>query len=279
MKFFRRVAAVFFVGILCSCFSKVCAQEAQTVGKTFSPAPASEKMEDKRVMSVGVLGMYNISVHSATALKLPGIPSCCPGYEGASGGGFAGGLELSLPIGSGLEFISRLMYQSSSGEMTFNEPVTVRINNQAVPTFFTHNLTSSLTFFMLEPGVEYAITEGFRAVGGLRIGALASSTYTQKETLDPSIPYDYSDGSGVRNDTKGDITGTSAFQFGFFAGVNYHLPMNSKKTLELVPEIQIAPLFTSVMSDATWSVMSVRFGIGIVYNIVKSAKVSNPLKP
>ncbi len=273
----RICAGALVIGVLFA--SKAVAQSGGKTPDVIQPTPPPEVLVDKRIMSVGLLGMYNMSVHSATALKLPGIPSCCPGYEGATGGGMALGLEVSLPIGNELEFIARAMYQASSGTMTFDEPVTVRINNKAVESFFTHELKSTLTFFMLEPGVEYAITENFRVVGGLRLGALASSTYTQKETLDPTLPYDYSDGSGVRNDTQGDITGTSAFQFGVFAGVRYHIPLNKKRTFEIVPEVHFAPLFTSVMSEASWSVMSARFGIGIIYNLSKSARVSNPLKP
>lgn len=253
-------------------------QETITAQETIEKTDFDSVYAVTRTFSLGVVGGYSLDFHGATDMKLPEVPSCCPGYGGGTGGGPVIGLSFGLPIGDDLTLLTRLTYQGSGVAMSTTEPITVRVGNEAVASTINHELTSSLSFISLEPAVEFRLDD-LGLVGGLRIGTLMGASYEQIETLDPSIPYDFPGGVGVRNPSSGDISGTSAFQFGLLLGARYHLPMNNDKTLELVPEIQFTPLFTSVLTDQSWSVSSLRFMVGFSYYFTERSKTASPLKP
>lgn len=233
----------------------------------------------KRTMSLGLVGGYAVDFHSADAMTLPEVPSCCPGYDGGTGGGFLLALALELPLSPSLELVTRLSYHGSTVTMTVDEPITVRDGNSTRTANITHELTSTLTFVSLEPAVEFRLGERFGLIGGVRLGTLLGATYDEQEILDPSIPYDYQGGSGVRNQSSGDISGTSAFQFGLILGARYRLPMNADETLMLIPEAQFVPMFSSVLADQTWTVSSLRFMIGVSYALTERVRTDSPLSP
>ena len=258
--------------------SSLFAQEVLNQNETIEKSDFDSVYVMKRTMSLGLVGGYSLDFHSATDMKLPEVPSCCPGYSGGTGGGFILGLSFGLPLGDDLNLLTRLTYHGSGVTMTTSEPTTVRIDNEAVPTTITHELQPTVNFISLEPAVEFMLGD-LGLVGGVRLGTLLGATYDQREILADNIPYDFAGGTGVRNETSGDISGTSSFQFGLLLGARYHLPMNSDKTLELVPEIQFAPLFTSVLADQTWGVSSLRFMIGFDYHFTERSQTATPLAP
>ncbi len=243
------------------------------------PEPPPEITVTKRILSLGLLGGYSIDGHSAETLRLPSVPTCCPGYDGATGGGVVGGLSVELPITETIELLTRLTYHNTGVTQTNVEPITVRNGNTTATANITHELTTTLSTVSLEPGIAYLFGESFAVVGGLRLGALLDATYDQSETLDASIPYDYADGSGVRNQSSGKISETNTLQFGMFIGARYMLPMNSSRTLLLVPEVQFVPMFSTFVADQTWRTNSLRLMLGITYAITSTKTEATPLRP
>lgn len=260
------------------------AQEVSTVdkasdsdtGRVVRVEPPSTPV---RILSLEAIGGYAVDMNSASNLALPNIPTCCPGYDGATGGGFVGGLGMQLPLSDKLELVGRLTFHSTSVTQTSQEPIKVRVDNKAVETTIDHELTSSMAIVAVEPSVLYKLTEGLGLHAGFRIGTLMGATYTQQERLDDAIPYDYSDGTGVRNASSGDIPETSALQFGLVLGAQYSLPLNSNKTIHLVPALQYSPLFTNLISGQSWSVSSLRMMVGLVYDLTTKKSGANPLRP
>jgi hypothetical protein len=117
-------------------------------------------------------------------------------------------------------------------------------------------------------------------MAGLRIGTVLSATYSQDERLvDPTQPVRFEDGTTVRNATSGDLPNTSSVQAGALIGLRYMLPMNAAGTLQLVPEISYAPMFTNLVSDASWSVSPLRIGASILFSISKKVEEKSPLRP
>ncbi|RPI66923.1 MAG: hypothetical protein EHM43_10445, partial [Ignavibacteriae bacterium] len=159
----------------------------------------------KRTMSLGLFAGYAMDFHSADAMTLPEVPSCCPGYDGGTGGGLVAGLTIEFPISSSLELVTRLSYHGSNVTMTTDEPITVRDGNTTMTGTITHELKTQTTIIAIEPAVEFRVGKGLGILGGIRAGTLLSATYDEQEILDPSIPYDYQGGSGVRNASSGDI--------------------------------------------------------------------------
>lgn len=232
-----------------------------------------------RTLSLEAFGGYAVDMNSASDLALPNIPTCCPGYDGATGGGFVGGLGMQLPLSNTLEFVGRLTLHSTSVTQASTEAIKVRDGNTTIDATINHELTSSMAIVSVEPAVLYKLSEGFGLLAGFRVGSLMSATYAQQEKLDDGIAYDYSDGSGIRNSSSGNIPQTSVLQFGMVFGARYALPLNASKTFHLVPEVQYSPLFTSFISGQSWSVSSLRMMVGVVYDLTTKKVSANPLRP
>lgn len=255
------------------------AQESLSKEKPKPKTPEAPKpaMVEKRSMSIGLVALVNPIVTNGVGdgFKLPLVSSCCPGYEGTSGSGITLGVELMLPISEALEFGARVAYQTSSTKFSALEPITVRVGNSAVNTTIDHSLSTSVSSLFLEPTLNYQLIKGLYLSGGLRLGTIASGTYDQVEKLsDASIPYDL---TTSRNATGEDIPNRSAFQFGAVVGLRTLLELGP--SLSLMPEISYAPMFTSVVSDASWTASPLRIGASILFNVTKLEAVSTPIAP
>lgn len=267
--------------------STMCAfgQETLTQPKPAPKAPAvkeptpSPVMVSERLITVGGMAGYSVDLHTASGFVVPDVPTCCPGYDGGTGGGPVAGLSVELPVSPSLDILGRVVYHTSRVTMDAREEITVRVNNQPVPSFIAHEVTPSVNMVSFEPGVAYHIADGLSLLGGMRLGAVLSGTYEQRSTLDPAIPYDFSNGAGVREESAGDIPQLNTMQFGIFVGARYGFPLNTQRTLRLVPEVQFAPLFTSFVSTEAWSASSFRAMLGLQFSLMKSRPVTTPLRP
>jgi opacity protein-like surface antigen len=245
---------------------------------TIKPAPAPIVVE-KRTVSVGLFGGYSLDMHNATDLKLPDVPSCCPGYNGGSGGGPILGLSFDLPLSPDLELVGRLTYHSTAVDQTTSEPITVRVENEPVRSSIEHTLSTTTSFISIEPAVAFRVVGDLSILGGFRIATLLNMSYDQRSVLDPSIPYDFEGGSGVRDASTGDVQTTSSVNFGIIIGARYALPLNTRKTLVLFPEAQFAPMLTSLVDAQSWTMSSFRFMLGLSYAFTRSERQASPLNP
>ncbi|MBI2793615.1 MAG: hypothetical protein HYX66_03065 [Ignavibacteria bacterium] len=230
-------------------------------------------------MNVGLMGGPIVSLHSLNKTTIPEVPSCCPGYSSTSGGGFVFAGLADFVISDKFNITTRLAVDNSNVNMSATGTVTVRVDSVPQNATITYSNTSTFTIISLEPGFEYRVVGGLGVLAGLRVGLLTKATYDQKEVLDPTIPYDYSNGeSGIRNAYRGTMSNTSNLQFGLFLGARYHVGLNPRNSIELVPEVQYAPLFTNVINDQTWSITSLRFMLGLSFSLFTKTD-SNPLAP
>ncbi len=238
------------------------------------------KGESVRAFSIGPTGAYGIMLNSADQFSLPTVPTCCPGYSSTSGSGFIGGVEFALPLSDKLDFVARVVYQSSSTTFVTDEPTTMRVGNQAIETAFRHTLETQASFLMLEPMLDYRIAGGLSLIGGLRLGTSVGGSYDEKETFaDPTLPYDFTGGASVRNASSGDLPNQSSFQMGLVFGARYHLPLNVAGTMSLVPEVSFSPMFTNVVSDASWKISPIRLGLSVLFDVMRFEQQASPLSP
>lgn len=255
-------------------------EEEKTAPVVVQTPPPADPGVASPIMRLGVSGAYNLGLHSADAMTLPTIPSCCSGYTSTTGGGVALGAEVAFVISPRIDILARLTYQTASATMTTDEPTTIRDVNGTRETALRHTLTSSLGMLFLEPGVEMRVGSALGVMAGARVGMLMSATYTERETFaDPSIPYDYSDGSSVNNPSEGDLPEKNSMQFGLFVGARYHLALNSAKTFHLVPSVEFAPLFSEIVKETAWSVSSFRVGLGLTITLMRFETLGSPLRP
>mgnify|MGYP001627148949 CR=1 FL=1 len=271
--------SIALLAIFTVCSVAVQAQEAMTV-MTPEPPPPPAPTVTKRVLSIGPTGAYGIMLNGTDGFTLPEAPTCCSEYSSTSGAGLLLGVDFGIPVSTNIDIVAKLVYQSSSTTFTTDESVTVRSGNTTAQTALRHTLETSVGGIFLEPGVDWRVAGGLSLIGGLRLGTVLSGTYTQSEAFaDNSIPYDFPDGRAVRNQTEGDLANTNGFQFGAIVGLRYHLPMNSAGTMSLVPEVTFSPMFTDVVSNASWRVSPLRLGLSVLFAITKQEAVASPLKP
>lgn len=233
-----------------------------------------------RSFSVGLTGAYGIMLNGVSEFSLPSVPTCCPEYTSSTGGGFIGGAEFDLPLSSNLEFVARIVYQASSTTFVTEEPTTLRSGNQTIESAFRHTLETTTSFVMIEPMLDFMVAGRLSVFAGARLGTSMSGTYDQKETFaDPTLPYDYTGGVAVRNESSGDLPNMSGLQAGLVFGARYHLPMNATGSLSLVPEVSFSPMFTNVVTDASWTISPIRIGLSILMGITKEVHEATPLSP
>ncbi|MEN9281941.1 MAG: hypothetical protein RL594_876 [Bacteroidota bacterium] len=243
------------------------------------PAPKKEVVvRNRKVMSVGLHASYGIMMNGVTAFRLPSIESCCPGYESTSGSGLVFGAEFLLPMSPTIDLGARLVYQSSSTDFSATEPLTVRAGNGTIQTGINHSLTTTTSFLMLEPVVSVKLAGEFAVLVGLRVGTTLGGTFEQQEALaDPSLPYDFPTGSGLYNVAAADIPNVSGLQAGAIVGLRYAAPLANG--LIIAPEVSYSPMFTDVITDAPWTIAPLRFGLNVIFDVMKQESVGTPIEP
>jgi len=270
------------LALFCGSFSAAVAQETMTQPRpdpTKAPEPPPAMVEERQ-FSVGLTGAYGIMLNGTPGFTLPTVPTCCASYASTSGSGILLGGVLELPLSSSLELSARVLFQSASTTFTTDEPTTVRVGNTTESTTLRHTLETSQGFVFVEPVAAYRVGGGLQILAGLRVGTVLSATYTQDERIaDPTQPVRFDDGTTTRNATTGDLPNTSALQVGAVIGLRYVLPMNANGTLQLVPEVSYAPMFTNLVSDASWSVSPLRIGASILFSVTKKIEEKSPLRP
>src|SRR5437588_11767790 len=72
----------------------------------------------------GVLGDFNLNIHSADFVTLPGAVACdsCVGFTSGSGTGVSIGAFYELPFSDRVRLMLRAAYSSSSARLTAVEP-------------------------------------------------------------------------------------------------------------------------------------------------------------
>lgn len=270
------------LALMCGSVSVSVAQETMSQPrpeptKIVEPAPATV---DQRQFSIGLTGAYAITVNGTPGFTLPTVPTCCGSYSSTSGAGVILGGVIELPLASKLELSARVLFQSASVTFTTDEETTIRVGNTVESTTLRHTLESSQGYVVVEPVLTYRIAGGLDVLAGLRVGTVLSATYSQDERIaDPTQPVRFDDGTTIRNATTGDLPNTSSVQAGAVIGLRYVLPMNANGTLHLVPEVSYAPMFTNLVSDASWSVSPLRIGASILFSISKKVEEKSPLRP
>lgn len=232
----------------------------------------------REVMSIGAhvgLGFVN---HAATFSGLPGVPTCCPEFDGGSGTGIVAGLEAMLPIADDWRLMARVSFQGLGGTFETMEPTTIRMGNQAVETAFRHTFDATLSMLAIEPALEWRIAGGLGVVAGGRVGFVSGGTYKQTEELgDPSIPYVFLNGRAVFAERNGNLEDIASMQIGLLVALRYHL--NVGGNVSIAPEVAYAPNFSDLRNDFAWKASSLRIGATMMLTIRGRDVMATPLTP
>jgi hypothetical protein len=256
----KRLILIAFIYIACAQVTTVFAQNSiiDSTGK--------KTLEWTLMLSGGL----NLNQHQANFTGMPGVPSCCPQYSDGSGNAPSFGATFSLPISRSLFAEMHVGFEMLNGTMTAQQTQVIDNNGLAVG-LFEHNIDTRISVLIFEPMAKYTLWKTLAVHGGLSIGALLRTTYSQSETLLAPSDITFENDSRVRNKREGTIAQTSALQAGLTAGLSYDFPINAEGSLAITPQLFYTFGLTNIISTSdTWRISSLRAALGVTYSFLKA---------
>ena len=227
--------------------------------------------------SVGITGAYAANLHRADFRSFPGVPNCCPTFESGSGAGLSLALLGRLPLADALRAEFRVGYTGLSGLLLRRERTTVSGNQTGV---FEHTVDASLAAITVEPVVAYNLIADLHGFVGAHAGIVTTSLFDQQEELVEPSTGTFPGGARIRNEVLGvDIPEAAALRLGVMAGLQWDLPMNTSKSLRLVPEVSYTLGLSSVVTPLSWNVDQLRIGASVVWTPEGQAEPVKPAEP
>ncbi len=241
-----------------------------------SPAAAQffESPEDELIRTdtletkprYGIYGNFNLNLHASNFNKLPGVPSCCPSFEGGFGTGYSFGGLFDYALDHEKFINIRAGYAVFNGSFEEEEPTTVLIDGVHQPGAFKHTLDAELSTVGIEPMFGHRIWRRMFGHAGFRFGYVIDKNYDQIERVSkPAKQGTFLDGQRFRNDLDGEIEEAASVQFAVNLGASYELPLKEDYSLLLAPEIFYTFWLTPVVSNTKWSVHTIRAGLSLKY--------------
>lgn len=240
----------------------------------FAESQAQQKADTLRPR-YGILGAATLNYHFADFRALPGIPNCCPKFENGIGfGTYATGL-IEYPLSNRLLVGLRAGYNNKSAELKSTEHTTVMVALGEAEGIFEHSIKAKIASLVFEPTISYrlefsndmAFLNNFYAFFGFQANYHIEKKFEQIERIiKPENTGVFIDTrTRERNYQSGEIPNTNAFSTGVKGGFFYELPLNSSKTLLLVPMIDFTYGISNFVSDIDWKMSAVSAGVSIKY--------------
>ncbi len=288
---FLLFCAIVGVGMIASMSDAVYAQtpnSSTTANVTSATMPLNTALysataDSSKRMSFGVFGGYNLNMHRANFLNLPGITKRTDDkfpFGNASGGGFTAGALVEIPFSDKLALSLRAAFSTNNAELQAPEPQRIGVLSAdgSSVTFFDgqigYSITPTLTNVVFEPLLAITPFDGalanLRFLAGVRAGLYLSPKYVQVEKLlQPSDATAlFQNGSKERNSVSGDIPNAQAFNLSAVAGIGYDIPIpigEQSAALIISPEVLYSYNFTPVVTGLSWNVDVLRAGVSVRY--------------
>jgi outer membrane protein OmpA-like peptidoglycan-associated protein len=235
---------------------------------TFQHISANEGPKHK----FGIFGGINYNFHTADFNKLKDIPNCCPNFQSGSDIGYNVGILYEFNLENSIWFGARLGMYTLDGIMIDEENTTIIVNSENVNGTFEHTMEGYFTNIGFEPYVMYEVFDNFFASVGFRAGTNIKYDFYQIETItDPPNTGTFVDENGddsgmrTRNEFDGEIPEAISFQIAALARASYELPMNSKRSLVLAPELSYHFPITEYVKDTDWKVHPLSMSVAVKY--------------
>src|SRR6185312_6749639 len=244
-----------------------CRLSAQSESAALRNAPLQEAPVLPQ-FRLGFFTGYGINYHHTTS----NIFSCpdCGSFSNGTGHGFSFNVFGEVPfLNDRLNAVISFGYSERGGN--FGQAITAKLpvldpnTNKYVPLTEQHTFNANIPYLMGNIGARFQPLETIPVYvrGGFDIGfPLASSTtYTQtQQILSPSgVTYPSSNtalqdvGSGTINNLKTPINAVAA--------LGYQVPISALVTA--APEIQYAYALTNAVSDKSWKISTLTFGVAL----------------
>jgi outer membrane protein OmpA-like peptidoglycan-associated protein len=216
----------------------------------------------------GILGGYNLNIHSSSITSIKGFNSCCPEFTGGFGTGFYFGGLIEYPIDDELQLMLRLSYSSYNGLLSeqITMPVLDIVTGGSINATIENRFDVQYGTIGIEPMVSYKLMDKLFAHGGLRAGLLVDHHYSHiEELVSPTNRGTFSNGLRTWNVSFGDLPDPNILLLGLKLGASYNLTLNKNRSLFLAPEIFYNLQFTPALKEQSWMVHQIQLGASLKY--------------
>lgn len=219
------------------------------------------------ISGIGIIGSGTFIYNTAGFGDLPSIGNCCPKFENTVGIGYLAGVVLDKKFNKRLKIGINLTYNYLSTDFAADEEMNVIIEGKSSKGVFRHVLNTEIVFFGFNPFISTGLTSRIWLSGGIILAYLTESRYLQYEKIvEPSDMGTFTDGSRIRNYSKGNMKGINRFLFGFSAGLSCLLNLDKSKTMFLTPFLDYKYYINNYYDNADWDTHIISLGASLYYN-------------
>jgi len=227
----------------------------------------------------GVTGGYSIFGYTADFSALPGVPSCCPGYEKGTGNAIALGLGAEMRFLPKLFGGVRVLFANYSGSLITDEGHFVTAEDDTAWATFRHTIEASQPAIATEAIIGYQAFPWLSLNAGLRGDLMLGGTYHQQEEIVTPATIRYENDLRQRLVFDGDIPQEKKLHMALIAGVRYDLPLNRQHTFLLSPEIQLWQGLGDLVDGVTWKMRGARLSLTLSFVGRDAERAPTPLAP
>ena len=221
----------------------------------------------------GYLG-FQTNFHWAQFTQLPGVPNCCPGFQGGYGMSPAVGAVLEYMLLPDLLTQWRVGYVNNTATLFEREVIGNAISNGVVvPAVSQYELSASLPMLSTDLRFSYQLIEDVPLFLdlGFNGGWYLRSFYSQREVLLEPKTAVYADvGKAVRNESSGEIPQKIPYYFSIASGFHYTLDLSfGSQQLFFQPTLSYYHGLTSILEGYKWTPDAVRLELVVLFPFEK----------
>lgn len=210
------------------------------------------------------LGAYlaiNLNQYGATDMRgLPGVPNCCPGYEGGGGTGMTIGGLFEDPMSGRFSLGARLLFSTYNGALSERESTTGGVHGFAETVLIEHRIDADIWSIGLEPVAMFDVTPEFRIFAGLRGDAVIRKRFHQTERIISPDDIYYENDTQERLGYEGAIPNANPFYGSIVGGASYDFRFGGNGEWSITPEVTFWYGPTPVVSQESWTINGLRLG-------------------
>ena len=214
----------------------------------------------------GVYLGVNVNLYSVDNLQgMPGVPSCCPGFDEGMGLGIAVGGLVETPLNDWFSVGARLYLSTYNGHLIDEETEVVDDEGFAANAIFEHRIDADIQAVAIEPVGLIEVVEDLKFFAGVRGDVVLRKLFAQQEQIITPDNIVYENGRRIRFEFDGAVPNGTSFQGAVLAGLRYDFYLGEDNEFVIAPEISAWYSPTPVISNESWKIHGIRLAISGQY--------------
>jgi outer membrane protein OmpA-like peptidoglycan-associated protein len=171
----------------------------------------------------------------------------------------------------------RLGFDHHSATLATQQTTVIAPQGVAEEATIGYELATTRSFMSIAPMVAYDVVPRLSILGGMRVGFLLSSSFSQSESIVAPADIVYNDGSRTRftfDSTA--VPGASSTRLAAVFGARTSIPISDDEHWRIEPELIVNLGLSNLQSAQPWSMTSVRLGVGLAW---QNYSEEEPLPP